>query len=120
MSDAVIEFMSNLRAAMYMPTPKTSEGSSKTPSDVDVLKAPDLLQQAINERATTAEPSQERIREASSSPDCENLFENNDVEFLMKRITALEEDKIFKDVQIASLLEEITHKNQQSMSLRQI
>ncbi|KAJ0604058.1 hypothetical protein HanHA300_Chr02g0045361 [Helianthus annuus] len=35
----------------------------------------------------------------------------------MKRITALEEDKIFKDVQIASLLEEITHKNQQIQDL---
>ncbi|MFS7929797.1 hypothetical protein Hanom_Chr04g00336651 [Helianthus anomalus] len=31
----------------------------------------------------------------------------------MKRITALEEDKIFKDVQLASLKEKITHKNQQ-------
>ncbi|KAJ0781603.1 hypothetical protein HanPI659440_Chr06g0251131 [Helianthus annuus] len=35
----------------------------------------------------------------------------------MKRITALEENKIFKDVQTASLMEEITHKNQKIQEL---
>ncbi|KAF5820874.1 hypothetical protein HanXRQr2_Chr01g0007151 [Helianthus annuus] len=35
----------------------------------------------------------------------------------MKRIIMLEEDKIFKDVEIVSLLEEITHKNQQIQEL---
>ncbi|MFS8002873.1 hypothetical protein Hanom_Chr13g01207201 [Helianthus anomalus] len=95
MSDAMIEFLSNTRAAMYMPAPKTSEGSSNTPSNANVLKATVLLQQAVKEIASaTIEPSQERTHEASSSPDSENLFENNAVEVLMKRITALEEDKI--------------------------
>ncbi|MFS7896496.1 hypothetical protein Hanom_Chr00s004871g01726151 [Helianthus anomalus] len=44
MSDAMIEFLSNPRAAMHMPAPKTGEGSSNTPSDADVLKAAELLQ----------------------------------------------------------------------------
>ncbi|KAM0040084.1 hypothetical protein Hdeb2414_s0012g00389671 [Helianthus debilis subsp. tardiflorus] len=35
----------------------------------------------------------------------------------MKWITTFEEDKIFKDAQIANLLEEITHKNQQIQDL---
>ncbi|KAF5771973.1 hypothetical protein HanRHA438_Chr13g0582441 [Helianthus annuus] len=35
----------------------------------------------------------------------------------MKIITALEEDNIFKDVQISSLTEEITHKNQKIQEL---
>ncbi|MFS7967194.1 hypothetical protein Hanom_Chr09g00782951 [Helianthus anomalus] len=45
------------------------------------------------------------------------MFGDVDVGVWMKRITALEEDKISKDVQIASLLEKITHKNQQIQDL---
>ncbi|MFS8005882.1 hypothetical protein Hanom_Chr13g01242601 [Helianthus anomalus] len=60
---------------------------------------------AAREVAAATEPNQERIREASSSPDSEELFEDNDVSVLMMRITALEKDKIFKDVQMASLME---------------
>ncbi|KAF5823073.1 hypothetical protein HanRHA438_Chr01g0035161 [Helianthus annuus] len=117
MSDTMIDFLLNPRAAMYMPAPKTGEGSSNTPSNADVLKAAELVQQAAKEAAAATEPNQERTHEVSSSPDNEELFENNEVEVLMKRTTALEEDKIFKDVQIVSLLEEITHKNQQIQEL---
>ncbi|MFS7927705.1 hypothetical protein Hanom_Chr04g00312241 [Helianthus anomalus] len=98
-SDVFIEFLSNPKSTMFIPAAKTGQGSSNTPSDVDVLKATSLLAQAVHE--------------PGSSPDSENLFGDVDVRVLMKRITTLEEDKIFKDVLIVSLLEEITHKNQQ-------
>ncbi|KAL9993450.1 hypothetical protein Hdeb2414_s0006g00218021 [Helianthus debilis subsp. tardiflorus] len=112
-SEAIIEFILNPRAPMYMPAPKSCEGSSNTPSNVDVLKAAALLQQVTRAVVAATEPNQQRTQEAPSSPDNEELFEDNEVAILMKRITTLEEDKIFKDVQIASLMEEITHKNQQ-------
>ncbi|KAJ0810158.1 hypothetical protein HanPI659440_Chr01g0023521 [Helianthus annuus] len=111
-SEATINFIYNPRETMYMPAPKTCEGSSNTPSNADVLKAAELLQQAAREGAAATEPNQERTHEVFSSPDSEELFEDNEVAVLMKRITALEEVKIFKDVQIASLMEEITHENQ--------
>ncbi|KAM0002607.1 hypothetical protein Hdeb2414_s0320g00866671 [Helianthus debilis subsp. tardiflorus] len=112
-SEAIVDFILNPRAAMYMPAPKTGEGSSSAPCNADVLIAAELLQQVASEAAVATKPSQERTQEAPSSPDSEELFEDNDVAILMKRITAYEEDKIFKDVQIASLMEEITNKNQQ-------
>ncbi|KAM0041766.1 hypothetical protein Hdeb2414_s0011g00370131 [Helianthus debilis subsp. tardiflorus] len=116
-SEAIIDFILNERVAMYMLAPKTGEGSSSGPSNADVLKATELLQEAAREAEAAAEPNQDRTQEASSSPDSEELFEDNETTILMKRITALEEDKIFKDVQIASLIEEITHKNQKIQGL---
>ncbi|KAM0019839.1 hypothetical protein Hdeb2414_s0025g00660381 [Helianthus debilis subsp. tardiflorus] len=110
--------MLNPRAEMYMPTPKIGQWSSNTPSNADVLGAAELLQQIAKEAAVVTEPNQERTQEAPSSPVSEELFEDNKVAILMKRITALEEDKIFNDVQIASLMEEITHKNQQIHELK--
>ncbi|MFS7913761.1 hypothetical protein Hanom_Chr02g00145471 [Helianthus anomalus] len=97
---------------MYMPAPKAGEGSGSSPSNADVLKADELLQQVAREAEAATEIIPERTQETSSSHDSEELFEDNEVVVLMKRVTALEEDKIFKDVQIASLMEEITHKNQ--------
>ncbi|MFS7962228.1 hypothetical protein Hanom_Chr08g00724201 [Helianthus anomalus] len=84
---------------MFMPAPKTGEGSS-------------------SEGEAVIEPNQDRTQEAPSSPDSEELFEDNETAILMKRITALEEDKIFEDVQIASLIKEITHKNQKIQELK--
>ncbi|MFS7934931.1 hypothetical protein Hanom_Chr05g00397471 [Helianthus anomalus] len=52
-----------------------------------------------------------------SSPVSEEFFDDNEVAILMKRVTTFEEDKIFKYVQIASLIEEITNKNQQTHEL---
>ncbi|KAJ0793302.1 hypothetical protein HanOQP8_Chr01g0028081 [Helianthus annuus] len=81
MSDAMIDFLLNPRAAMYMHVPKAGEGSSNTPSNVDVLKAAELLQQATKEDATATEPNQERTHEASNSPDSGELFGNKKLEF---------------------------------------
>ncbi|KAJ0569442.1 hypothetical protein HanRHA438_Chr05g0212151 [Helianthus annuus] len=102
---------------MYIPAPKTGEGSSSGPFNGDVLKAAELLQQATNEATTITEPIPERTQEAMSIPDSEEFFYDNEVAIIMKRVTTLEEDKIFKDVQIASLIEEITNKNQQTHKL---
>ncbi|KAM0016325.1 hypothetical protein Hdeb2414_s0029g00705301 [Helianthus debilis subsp. tardiflorus] len=115
--DVLLEFLSKPKAAMYMSAAKTGEGSSNTPSDAEVLKAMSLLEQAVRESVAAEKPVQEEVREPASSPNSENLFGDVDVRVLIKRITALEEDKIFKDVQIASLLEEITRKNQQIQDL---
>ncbi|MFS7904944.1 hypothetical protein Hanom_Chr01g00041981 [Helianthus anomalus] len=112
-SDATLDFILNPRTAMYMPVPKAGEGSRSGPSNADVLKAAELLQQAANTAEIATEPIPERNQESSSNTDIEELFEDNEVAVLMKRVTTLEEDKIFQDVQIASLMEEITHKNQQ-------
>ncbi|MFS7997553.1 hypothetical protein Hanom_Chr12g01143111 [Helianthus anomalus] len=112
-SDVFIEFLTNPKAAMYMPTAKTGKGSSNTPSDAEVLRASSLLEHAMRDRGATDKPVLEEVQEPASSPDTENLFGDVDAGVLMKTITSLEEHKIFKDVQIASLLEEITHKNQQ-------
>ncbi|MFS8025242.1 hypothetical protein Hanom_Chr16g01472671 [Helianthus anomalus] len=102
---------------MYMPAPKAGEGSSSGPSNVDVLKAVELLQEAGREAEAAAEPNQDKTQEASSSPNNEELFEDNETAILMKRITSLEEDKILNDVQIANLIKEITHKNQKIQEL---
>ncbi|KAF5810150.1 hypothetical protein HanRHA438_Chr04g0175681 [Helianthus annuus] len=113
----MIEFLTNPKAVMYTPAPKTAEGSSNNLSDAYVLRAAALLQQVVKEIVVVAEPAQEKVHEPISSPDNENLFGDVDVGVLLKRITALEEDKIFKDVQISSLLGEITYKNQQIQEL---
>ncbi|MFS7929796.1 hypothetical protein Hanom_Chr04g00336641 [Helianthus anomalus] len=44
MSEAIIDFLLNPRAVMYVPGPKRGERSSSTPSNADVLKASELLQ----------------------------------------------------------------------------
>ncbi|KAL9998751.1 hypothetical protein Hdeb2414_s0525g00910641 [Helianthus debilis subsp. tardiflorus] len=116
-SDLMIKLLTNPKAAMYMPAPKTSEGSSNAPSEAEVLRATTLLEQVVRESAATAKLAQEKAHELASSSDSENLFGDVDIGALMKRITVFEEDKIFKDVEIASLLEEITHKNQQIQEL---
>ncbi|KAJ0796703.1 hypothetical protein HanPI659440_Chr04g0165351 [Helianthus annuus] len=43
---AIIEFLQNERAAMFMPAPRPGEGSSNGPSDANVIKAVELLQAA--------------------------------------------------------------------------
>ncbi|MFS7905067.1 hypothetical protein Hanom_Chr01g00043411 [Helianthus anomalus] len=115
--DLMIEFLTNPKAAMYMHVPKTSERSSNGPSKAEVLRATTLLEQVVRESAATTEPAQEKAHEPASSPDSENLFGDVDIGALVKRITVLEEDKIFKDVEIASLLGEITHQTQQIQEL---
>ncbi|MFS7936489.1 hypothetical protein Hanom_Chr05g00416191 [Helianthus anomalus] len=97
-SDMFTEFLTNPKAAMYMPAAKASEGSSDTPSDDEVLKEASLLEQVVRESVATAEPAQEEVREPTSSPDSENLF--GDV-----------------DVGIANFLEETTHKKKQIQEL---
>ncbi|KAM0039747.1 hypothetical protein Hdeb2414_s0012g00385611 [Helianthus debilis subsp. tardiflorus] len=42
----IVDFILNERSAMYMPAPKPGEGSSSGPSEVDVLRAVELLQAA--------------------------------------------------------------------------
>ncbi|MFS7947840.1 hypothetical protein Hanom_Chr06g00552911 [Helianthus anomalus] len=81
----IVDFILNERSAMYMPAPKPGEGSSSGPSESDVIRAVELLQVAAVQNETT---------------------------ILMRRISTLEEDKIFKDAQIASLMEELVVKNQ--------
>ncbi|MFS7917175.1 hypothetical protein Hanom_Chr03g00185981 [Helianthus anomalus] len=84
---------------MFMPVAKTGEGSSNTPSDAEVLKAASLLEQVVKDHASVDKHNQEEVQEPVSSPDSENLFGDVDVGVLMKKITVLEEDKIFKDIQ---------------------
>ncbi|MFS7993367.1 hypothetical protein Hanom_Chr12g01093211 [Helianthus anomalus] len=74
---------------MYMPPPKTGQGSGNALSNTVVLRAAELLQQAAKEAAVVTEPNQERTQEAPSSPDSEELFEDNKVAILMKRITTV-------------------------------
>ncbi|MFS7912744.1 hypothetical protein Hanom_Chr02g00133471 [Helianthus anomalus] len=45
----IINFIQNERAEMYMPVPNSGEGSSSGPSDVDVIRATELLQAAARE-----------------------------------------------------------------------
>ncbi|KAJ0805485.1 hypothetical protein HanPI659440_Chr02g0050551 [Helianthus annuus] len=111
-SDVFIQFLTNPKSTMFWPPTKTGEGSSNTPSDAEVLKAASLLEQVVKDHLGVDKPDQEKVHEPASSPDSEDLFGDIDVGVLMKRITSLKKDKIFKDVQIASLLEEITHKIQ--------
>ncbi|KAF5767371.1 hypothetical protein HanXRQr2_Chr14g0623561 [Helianthus annuus] len=115
LSQSIIDFMSNDRAAMYVHVPKPGEGSSSGPSDADVVKAAELLQDAVAQAEAAAKSKQvetpERAANAESS-DSEGLFEENETTILMRRISTLEEDKIFKDAQIASLMEELVVKNQ--------
>ncbi|KAJ0715492.1 hypothetical protein HanPI659440_Chr13g0501801 [Helianthus annuus] len=59
-SETIIDFILNERATMFMPSPKTGEGSSSGPSNADVLKAAELLQAAAREAEAAAEPNQDR------------------------------------------------------------
>ncbi|KAJ0876777.1 hypothetical protein HanPSC8_Chr11g0492321 [Helianthus annuus] len=97
LSPAIIEFIQNERATMFMPAPKPGEGSIKGPSGAGVVRAAELLQAAAMEAEATAKPSQERTHEASSSYDSDELLADNEMSILMRRITALEKHKIFKD-----------------------
>ncbi|KAM0052250.1 hypothetical protein Hdeb2414_s0007g00246061 [Helianthus debilis subsp. tardiflorus] len=112
LSPAIIVFMKNERAAMYIPSPKPGEGSRIGPSDADVVRAAKLLQPAAREVEAAAKSSQEGTHETADSSDSDGLFEENETTILMCRITVIEEDKIFKDAQIASLMEELVVKNQ--------
>ncbi|KAJ0765647.1 hypothetical protein HanPI659440_Chr08g0305831 [Helianthus annuus] len=102
----IIDFILNERAAMYMPAPKPGEGSSSGPSEADVFRAAELLKPAVIQVEAAAKLKQvatpETVETAESS-DSEDLFEENETTILMQRISTLEEDKIFKDAQIASL-----------------
>ncbi|MFS7996936.1 hypothetical protein Hanom_Chr12g01135831 [Helianthus anomalus] len=104
--------MANERAAMYMPVPKPGEGSSSGPSDTEVLRAAELLQTVAREIEAVTKSKQDETHEAVKSLDSDDLFEENETTILMRRISALKEDKIFKDVQIESLMEELVVKNQ--------
>ncbi|KAJ0703254.1 hypothetical protein HanPI659440_Chr14g0548911 [Helianthus annuus] len=106
------EFMANERVVMYMPVPKPGEGSSSGPSDVEVLRAAELLQTAAREIEAAAKSKQDETHANVDSSDSVDLFEENETTILMQRITIFEEDKIFKDAQIASLMEELVVKNQ--------
>ncbi|KAJ0790049.1 hypothetical protein HanPI659440_Chr05g0210581 [Helianthus annuus] len=108
----IIEFMSNERAAMHMLVPKLGEGSSNGPSDADVLRAAELLQAAASQVEAAAKLKQVATPKAAESSGSEDLFKENETTILMRRISTLEEDKIFKDAQIASLMEELVVKNQ--------
>ncbi|MFS8001231.1 hypothetical protein Hanom_Chr13g01187891 [Helianthus anomalus] len=112
LSPTIIDFVQNERAAMFIPALKPGEGSSSGPSDADVVRGAGLLQAAVREAEEAAKPSQEGTHEASSSSDSYDLFEENETTILMQRIMVVEEDKIFKDAQIASLMEELVIKNQ--------
>ncbi|KAF5819077.1 hypothetical protein HanXRQr2_Chr02g0073551 [Helianthus annuus] len=111
LSPAIIDFIQNERAAMFMPAPKPGEGSSSGPSDADVVRAVELLQAAAREVEAATMSSQEGTHEAADNSDNDDLFEENETTILMRKITILEEDKIFKDAQIASLMEELVVKN---------
>ncbi|KAM0016227.1 hypothetical protein Hdeb2414_s0030g00708311 [Helianthus debilis subsp. tardiflorus] len=116
-SPAIIEFIKNERAAMFMPASRPGEGSCSGPSDVDVIKAVELLQATAREAEAAAKPSQERTQEASNSFDSDELFVDNETTILMRRINVPEEEKVFKDAQITSLMEEIIHKIQKIQEL---
>ncbi|MFS7986764.1 hypothetical protein Hanom_Chr11g01014121 [Helianthus anomalus] len=111
----IVDFILNERSAMYMPTLKPSKGSSSGPSEADVLRAAELLQAAAVQVEVAAKLKQVETPETAAtadSSDSEDLFEENEKRILMRRISTLEEDKIFKDAQIASLMEELVVKNQ--------
>ncbi|MFS7919114.1 hypothetical protein Hanom_Chr03g00209061 [Helianthus anomalus] len=111
----IVDFILNERSAMYMPAPKLGEGSSSGPSDADVLRAAELLQATAVQVEATAKLKQVETPETATtveSSDSEGLFEENETTILMRRISTLEEDMIFKDTQIASLMEELVVKNQ--------
>ncbi|KAJ0754664.1 hypothetical protein HanPI659440_Chr09g0349351 [Helianthus annuus] len=82
LSPTIIDFLQNERASMYIHVLKPREGSSSGPSDADVVRAAD-------------------------SSDSDDLLEEDETTILMHRITVLDEDKIFKDAQISSLMEEL-------------
>ncbi|MFS7962123.1 hypothetical protein Hanom_Chr08g00722961 [Helianthus anomalus] len=96
----IVDFILNERSAMYKPAPKPGEGSSSGPSEVDVLRAAELLQASAVQVEASAKLKQvetpENVATAKSS-DSEGLFEENETTILMRRISTLEEDKIFKD-----------------------
>ncbi|KAM0061515.1 hypothetical protein Hdeb2414_s0004g00137011 [Helianthus debilis subsp. tardiflorus] len=104
--------MANENATMYMPVSKCGEGSSSGPSDSEVLRVAELLQTAAREIEAATKSKQDETHEVTESSDSDDLFEENETTILMRRISALEEDKIFKDAQIASLMEELVVKNQ--------
>ncbi|KAJ0940252.1 hypothetical protein HanRHA438_Chr02g0081281 [Helianthus annuus] len=108
----IIEFLSNERATMYMPVPKPGEGSSSGPSEADVVRAAELMKAAASQVEAAAKLKQVATLEDAESSDSEDLFEENETTILMRRTSTLEEDKIFKDAQIASLMEELVVKNQ--------
>ncbi|MFS7999188.1 hypothetical protein Hanom_Chr12g01163091 [Helianthus anomalus] len=111
----IVDFIFNERSTMYMPAPKPGEGSSNGPSEADVLRAAELLQVAAVQVKAAAKLKQIETPQTAAtaeSSDSEDLFEENDTTILMRRISTLEEDKIFKDAQIASLMEELVVKNQ--------
>ncbi|MFS8023627.1 hypothetical protein Hanom_Chr16g01453631 [Helianthus anomalus] len=109
----IIEFMSNERAVMYMPVPKPGEGSNSGPSEADVIRVAKLLQAAASQVEAAAKSKHVVTPEAAESSDSEDLFEENETTILMRRNSTLEEEKIFKDAQIASLMEELVVKNQE-------
>ncbi|MFS7914528.1 hypothetical protein Hanom_Chr02g00154511 [Helianthus anomalus] len=84
---------------MFMPAPKPGEGSSSGPSDADVVRATELLQAATREVEAETKSSQEGTHEAADSSDNDDLFEENETTILKRKITILEEDKIFTDAQ---------------------
>ncbi|MFS7927046.1 hypothetical protein Hanom_Chr04g00304321 [Helianthus anomalus] len=102
---------------MFITIPKPGEGSNNSPSDADVVKVAELLQAVAKEVEVVAKPSQEGTHETSSSSDSDDPFEENETTILMRRIIVLEEDRIFKDAQIASLMEELILKNQKIQKL---
>ncbi|MFS7936962.1 hypothetical protein Hanom_Chr05g00421911 [Helianthus anomalus] len=111
----IIDFILDDRSAMYMPAPKPGEGSSSGPSDADVIRAAELLQAAAAQVEMGAKSKQAEVFESAEtveSSDSDDIFEENETTILMRRISTLEEDKIFKDAQIASLMEELVVKNQ--------
>ncbi|KAF5764010.1 hypothetical protein HanRHA438_Chr15g0699321 [Helianthus annuus] len=110
--------MQNERVAIYMPAPKPRKGSSNSPSDADVVRAVELLQGAAREVEAVTKSRQEETHVATDSSDSDDLFEENETTILVRRITILEEDKIFKDAQIASLMEELVVKNQKIHELK--
>ncbi|MFS7997582.1 hypothetical protein Hanom_Chr12g01143431 [Helianthus anomalus] len=100
---------------MYMPAPKPGEGSSSGPSEVDVIRVAELLQADVVQVEATAKLKQVETPKSAAtadSSDSEDMFEENETTILMRRISTLEEDKIFKDAQIASLMQELVVKNQ--------
>ncbi|KAF5804873.1 hypothetical protein HanRHA438_Chr05g0212241 [Helianthus annuus] len=97
---------------MYMPAPKPGEGSSSGPSEADVVRAAELLKASASQVEAAAKLKQVATPEAAESSDSEDLFEENETTILMQRISTLEEDKIYKDAQIASRMEELVVKNQ--------
>ncbi|KAM0071351.1 hypothetical protein Hdeb2414_s0001g00024071 [Helianthus debilis subsp. tardiflorus] len=55
-SPAIIEFLQNERATMFIPAPRPGEGSGRGPSDADIIKAVELLQTAAREAEAALSP----------------------------------------------------------------